>query len=147
MKISSPDFNEGGSIPSRFTCDGANVNPALNISEVPAGAKSLLLIVDDPDAPAGTWTHWLMWNLTPDLQEIAAGSVPAEAVQGLNDFHRNNYGGPCPPSGTHRYFFRCFALDAVLELPASSNRKALDQAMRGHVVAEAGLMGRYARSR
>ena len=147
MKISSPDFNEGGSIPSRFTCDGENVNPALRISDVPAGAKSLVLIVDDPDAPAGTWNHWLMWNLKTDLKEIAVNSVPAGAVQGLNDFHQNNYGGPCPPSGTHRYFFKLFALDTVLELPASSTRKTLDQAIRGHVVAEAKHMGRYARSR
>jgi Raf kinase inhibitor-like YbhB/YbcL family protein len=147
MKISSPDFNEGGSIPPRFTCDGENVNPSLRISGVPAGAKSLVLIVDDPDAPAGVWTHWLMWNLKTELKEIAVNSVPTGAVQGLNDFHRNDYGGPCPPSGTHRYFFKLCALDTVLELPSSCSRKALDQAMRGHVVAETTYMGRYERSR
>lgn len=145
MNISSPDFSEGGSIPSRFTCDGANVNPALRISDVPTKAKSLVLIVDDPDAPVGTWNHWLLWNLKSDLKEIPANSVPAGAVQGLNDFKKNNYGGPCPPSGTHRYFFRLFALDTALELPAHANRKALDQAMRGHVLGQAEYMGRYAR--
>lgn len=147
MKISSPDFNEGASIPSRFTCDGANVNPTLQVSGVPSAAKSLVLIVDDPDAPAGTWTHWLIWNLKADLTEIPAHSVPAGAVQGVNDFGKSNYGGPCPPSGTHRYFFHLYALDSVLELPAHSNRKALDQAMRGHIVGEGKYMGRYARSR
>jgi len=147
MKISSPDFADGGNIPVRFTCDGKDVNPALTISGVPAGAKSLALIVDDPDAPRGTWTHWLMWNLRPDLKEIAMNSVPAEAVQGVNDFPANKYGGPCPPSGTHRYYFKLYALDTALELPASSNRKAVDQALRGHIVAEAQWMGRYARSR
>jgi Raf kinase inhibitor-like YbhB/YbcL family protein len=147
MKISSPDFNEGGSIPSQFTCTGANVNPSLRISGVPAGAKSLVLIVDDPDAPSGTWTHWLIWNLKPDLQEIASKSVPAGAVQGANDFHKSSYGGPCPPSGTHRYFFRLLALDTVLELPAGSNRKALDRAMSGHVAASAVYMGKYAKPR
>lgn len=147
MKISSPDFNEGGSIPARFTCDGENVNPTLRISGVPAGAKSLVLIVDDPDAPAGTWIHWVMWNLKPDLAEIGIDRVPPGAVQGVNDFHRNNYGGPCPPSGTHRYYFRLYALDTALELPAGSSRERLDQAMGGHVVAEAKQMGRYTRSR
>jgi len=147
IKISSPDFSEGGSIPPQFTCTGANVNPSLRISGVPAGARSLVLIVDDPDAPAGTWTHWLLWNMKPDLQEIAANGVPAGAVQGANDFHKNNYGGPCPPSGVHRYFFRLYALDTVLELPAGSSRKALDKAMSGHVVASAEYMGKYAKPR
>ena len=147
MKITSPEFTNGGSIPSRFTCDGENVNPSLRISDAPPGAKSLVLIVDDPDAPVGTWTHWLVWNLKTDLKEIAVNSVPAGAVQGVNDFHKNNYGGPCPPSGTHRYYFRIYALDTVLDLPASTNRKALDKAMAGHVVAQAEWMGKYARSR
>jgi len=147
MTISSPDFKEGGSIPARFTCDGENVNPSLQISGVPAGARSLVLIVDDSDAPAGTWTHWLMWNLKTDLKKIPANSVPAGAVQGLNGFRKNNYGGPCPPSGTHRYFFKLCALDTVLELAANSDRKALDQAVRGHVIAESKYMGKYERSR
>ena len=147
MKISSPDFSEGATIPVRFTCDGEDVNPALHISGVPAEAKSLALIVDDPDAPHGTWTHWLMWNLRPDLKEIGVASVPAGAVQGRNDFPANKYGGPCPPSGSHRYYFKLYALDAVPELPAGSQRKAVDQALKGHIIAQAQWMGRYARSR
>lgn len=145
MKISSSDFTNGSSIPARFTCDGEDVNPALHISEVPAGAKSLALIVDDPDAPHGTWTHWLLWNVKPDTEEIAAHSVPPGAVQGMNDFPATKYGGPCPPSGTHRYFFKLYALDVILDLPAGSNRKAVDQALHGHIIGEAQWMGRYAR--
>jgi Raf kinase inhibitor-like YbhB/YbcL family protein len=145
MNITSPAFEEGGKIPSKFTCDGENINPALKIEGVPPAAKSLALIVDDPDAPMGTWNHWLVWNLKPDLKEIAEHSAPADAVQGANDFKKNNYGGPCPPSGTHRYFFRLYALDFVPNLPASTNRKALDKALHGHVIAEAALMGKYAR--
>lgn len=147
MKISSPDFVAGAKIPARFTCDGENVNPGLRIEGVPATAKSLVLVVDDPDAPVGTWNHWLVWNLQPDLREIATNSVPAGSVQGLNDFLKNNYGGPCPPSGEHHYFFRLYALDVVLELPPTANRKALDAAMKGHVLGEATLMGRYSRGR
>jgi len=145
IKISSPDFSDGGNIPARFTCTGENVNPSLQISGVPAVAKSLVIIVDDPDAPTGTWTHWLLWNLKPDLKEIPVNSVPAGTAQGVNDFHKNNYSGPCPPSGTHRYFFRVYALDMVLELPASANRKALDKAISGHVLAHSEWMGKYAK--
>ena len=110
-------------------------------------AKSLVLIVDDPDAPGGTFTHWLMWRLKPDLQEIPANSTPQDAVQGANDFGKPKYGGPCPPSGTHRYYFRIYALDMIPTQPASSDRKTIDKAIKGHVVAEATLMGRYARDR
>ena len=147
MMISSPDFTEGGAISSRFTCAGEDVNPTLKISQVPTGAKSLALIVDDPDAPHGTWTHWLLWNVRPDVQKIPANSLPPGAVQGVNSFPAVKYGGPCPPSGTHRYYFKLYALDTVLELPAGSNRKTLEQAMHGHVIAEAQCMGRYAKSR
>lgn len=147
MKLSSPDFAEGASIPPQFTCDGANVSPALEISGAPAETKSLALIVDDPDAPHGTWTHWLVWNIPPETKEIATGSVPRGAVQGVNDFSKNNYGGPCPPSGTHHYHFKVFALDKVLSLPASSKRKALDSALKGHVIGESECMGAYSRRR
>jgi hypothetical protein len=147
MKISSPDFTGGGNIPARFTCEGENVNPALRISGVPAGAKSLVLIVDDPDAPTGTWTHWMVWGMKADVTEIAANSVPAGGAQGTNDFHKKGYGGPCPPAGApHRYVFQLFALDTALELPAGANRKALDRAMQGHVIASANCTGKYARS-
>jgi Raf kinase inhibitor-like YbhB/YbcL family protein len=145
MKVTSPDFNEGGDIPERFTCDGQDVSPILRIDGVPQAAKSLALIMDDPDAPVGLFTHWLLWNLRPDQSEIASDSPPPEAVQGLNDFGGNKYGGPCPPSGVHRYYFKIYALDTTLELPSRSKRKALDAAIKGHVIDEAALMGRYAR--
>ena len=146
MKITSPDFPEGGMIPARFTCDGANVNPRLDIAGVPAGARSLVLIVDDPDAPAGTWNHWLLWNIDPATTMIAGGSVPAGAIQGRSDFGQEKYIGPSPPSGTHRYFFRLLALDAKLYLPAGTGRAALETALRGHALMKAELMGRYRRS-
>ena len=145
MKVISPDFIEGGNIPKHFTCDGQDISPTLKIEGVPQPAKSLVLIADDPDAPSGTFTHWLIWNLRPDATEILATTPPAGAVQGVNDFGRNNYGGPCPPSGVHRYYFKLFALDTTLELPATSRRKVLDAAMQGHIIGEATLMGRYTR--
>jgi len=146
MKITSPDFSEGEMIPARFTCDGANVSPRLDIAGVPAGARSLVLIVDDPDAPAGTWNHWLLWNIDPATKKIAGGSVPTGAIQGRSDFGQERYIGPSPPSGTHRYFFRLLALDAKLDLPAGAGRAALDTALRGHVLMKAELLGRYRRS-
>jgi len=146
MKISSSKFIEGGNIPAQFTCDGENASPDLVIENLPAAAKSLVLIVDDPDAPRGTFTHWLMWNLKTDLKEIPVNSPPQDAVQGINDFGKKKYGGPCPPSGTHRYYFRLYALDVVLSLPPNSDRKALDKAIGGHVITKATLMGRYSRS-
>jgi Raf kinase inhibitor-like YbhB/YbcL family protein len=145
MKISSPDFSDGAAIPARFTCDGADINPALAIEGVPAPAQSLVLIMDDPDAPRGTWNHWLVWNIPPSVGKIAAHSVPAGAVEGRSDFGTAKYGGPCPPSGTHRYYFRLFAIDVNLAIPAGADRKALDKAMSGHVLANGELMGRYSR--
>lgn len=147
MEISTPDFANGGNIPARFTCDGEDVNPTLNISGVPAEAKSLALIVDDPDAPRGTWTHWLIWNLPSDLKQIATNSVPAGALQGVNDFPAEQYGGPCPPSGNHRYYFKLYALDTVPALSSGANREAVDAALQGHIIAEARWMGRYSRAR
>lgn len=145
MKISSTAFAQGAIIPARFTADGANVNPPLEISGAPAGTESLVLIVDDPDAPAGTWNHWLLWNIAPDTASIGEDSVPRGATAGKNDFGRTVYLGPSPPSGTHRYYFRLYALDTTLELPAGATRDRLDQAMRSHVIATAELMGRYSR--
>lgn len=146
MKICSPTFSDGAMIPARFTADGANVSPLLEISGVPAGTKSLVLIVDDPDAPAGTWNHWLLWNISPDTASIAEDSVPAGAVAGKNDFGRTVYLGPSPPSGTHRYYFRLFALDTMLHLETASDRDQLDRAMKGRILASAELIGRYNRS-
>ena len=145
MQISSPAFADGATIPAKFTADGADINPALVISGVPAGAKSLVLIMDDPDAPGGTWNHWLLWNLGPATTTIAEDSTPAGAVAGRNDFGETLYRGPSPPSGTHRYFFRLLALDTKLDLPAGADRAALDRAVKDHVLARAVLMGLYSR--
>jgi Raf kinase inhibitor-like YbhB/YbcL family protein len=145
MNLSSPDFGEGGNIPERFTCEGKDMSPTLKIDGVPKEAKSLVLIVDDPDAPGGNFTHWLMWNVVPDLTEIAANRPPSHAVQGVNDFGKSKYSGPCPPPGIHRYYFKLYALDTTLALPPTSKRKAVDSAIKGHILAEATLMGRYAR--
>ncbi len=146
MKITSSVFQQGGNIPSRFSCDGANTNPPLQISDVPPEAKSLVLIVDDPDAPSGLFTHWAVWNISPQIITIAEGSTP-KGVQGTNDFGKSGYGGPCPPSGAHRYYFKIFALDRELDLPSGAKRSQLDAAMKGHVVAQGELMGRYARKK
>ena len=145
MKITSPAFADGAMIPAKFTADGANVNPALGISGIPDNAKSLVLIMDDPDAPRGTWNHWLLWNIDPSTTMIAEDSVPRGATSGRNDFGDTRYRGPSPPSGTHRYFFRLLALDSTLDLPTGADRAALDRAVKNHVVAEAVLAGRYSR--
>jgi Raf kinase inhibitor-like YbhB/YbcL family protein len=147
MKISSSAFQEGGGIPSKFTCDGSDKSPSLRIEQIPGEAKSLALIADDPDAPSGLFTHWIAWNIDPKTSEIAEGSVSSGAVQGQNDFGKSGYGGPCPPSGTHRYFFKIFALDRQLDLPAGTKRAQLDAAMKGHVIAQGQLMGRYSRKK
>jgi len=146
MKITNSAFQEGGNIPSKFTCDGAGASPPLQISDVPSGAKSLVLIVDDPDAPGGLFTHWIVWNISPQTRTIAEGGPP-KAVQGTNDFGRSGYGGPCPPSGTHRYYFKIFALDRELDLPFGAKRGQLDAAIKGHVIAQGELMGRYSRQK
>ena len=146
MKITSSAFQQGGNIPSKFTCDGANTSPPLQISDVPSEAKGLVLIVDDPDAPSGLFTHWAVWNISPQTSTIGEGSTP-KGVQGTNDFGRSGYGGPCPPSGTHRYYFKIFALDRELDLPAGARRGQLDAAMKGHVIAQGELMGRYSRKK
>jgi Raf kinase inhibitor-like YbhB/YbcL family protein len=146
MKITSSAFQEGGNIPSKFSCDGADTSPPLQIADVPSGAKSLVLIVDDPDAPSGLFTHWTAWNISPQTSTIAEGSPP-KGVQGTNDFGKSGYGGPCPPSGTHRYYFKIFALDRELDLPSGAKRGQLDAAMKGHVIAQGELMGRYSRKK
>ncbi len=146
LTITSPDFAAGAAIPSRFTCQGRNISPALVIAGVPAGARSLVLIVDDPDAPSGTFTHWLIWNIPAGAGRLSPGGSPAGAVEGTNDFGNAGYSGPCPPSGTHRYFFRLSALDVPLRLGAGALRAELEGAMRGHVIGGAVLMGRYSKS-
>jgi Raf kinase inhibitor-like YbhB/YbcL family protein len=144
MKITSSAFQEGATIPSKFTCDGADASPPLQVADIPSGARSLVLIADDPDAPSGLFTHWLVWNLSPQTSTVAEGSAP-KGVHGTNDFGKSGYGGPCPPSGTHRYYFKIFALDRELDLSSGAKRAQLDAAMKGHVVAQGELMGRYSR--
>jgi Raf kinase inhibitor-like YbhB/YbcL family protein len=144
MKITSSAFQEGANIPSKFTCDGSDASPPLQIAGVSLDAKSLALIVDDPDAPSGLFTHWMVWNILPQTSAIGEGSTP-KGVQGANDFGKSGYGGPCPPSGTHRYYFKIFALDCKLDLPFGAKRGQLDAAMKGHVLAQGELMGRYSR--
>jgi hypothetical protein len=142
LSVTSKAFISKAAIPQKYTCDGENVNPPLEISGIPEEARSLVLIVEDPDAPSGTWLHWLVWNI-PVTRHIGEDEIPGE--QGLNDFRRNAYGGPCPPSGTHRYFFKIYALDDLLDLPEGSVRKDIEDAMRDHIVAFGELEGRYSR--
>ena len=145
MKITSSAFQGRGNIPSKFTCDGGDISPPLRFEGTPGEAKALALIVDDPDAPGGLFTHWVVWNIDPKTNEMAEGSAPSNAVQGKNDFGKSGYGGPCPPSGTHRYFFKIFALDRRLDLPVGSKRAQLEAQMRDHIIAQGELMGRYSR--
>jgi len=145
MKITSSAFQEGGTIPEKFSKNGQNVSPELRIQGAPAEAKSLALIVDDPDAPVGLFTHWLVWNIDPKTTEIAEGSVPQGGVQGTNDFPGHRFDGPQPPSGTHRYYFKIFALDKTLDLKPGAKRREVDAAMKGHVIAQGQLMGKYSK--
>ena len=142
ISVSSPAFPAGGMIPARFTCKGTNVNPPLQFSGVPQGTKSLALIVDDPDAPGGLFTHWLIWNIDSGTTQLREKSGPAGAVEGTNDFGARGYCGPCPPSGTHRYYFRLFALDQKLDLKSGAKRAALERACKSHILAQAELMAR-----
>ncbi len=146
LTISSPAFKHNEHIPKKFTCDGSDVSPQLLIGNIPAGTKSLALIVDDPDAPRGTWVHWVVWNISPDTKEIREGAVPSGALQGMNDFRQLDYGGPCPPSGTHRYFFKLYALDTLLSLGGGASKANLERAMEGHILARAELVGLYSRN-
>lgn len=143
ITVRSPAFASGGNIPAQFTCKGANTNPPLQFQGIPKEAKSLALIVDDPDAPGGLFTHWVIWNIDPATTQIAEKSLARGAVEGANDFGHRGYGGPCPPSGTHRYFFRLFALDRTLDVKAGAKRSALEHAMKDHTVGQGELMGRF----
>lgn len=143
MKLKSEDFEENGFIPSRFTCDGEDVSPQVRWEDVPDGVRSFALSMTDPDAPGGTFTHWLVYNIAKDIRRMERGGVPAGARQLRNDFGTERYGGPCPPSGTHRYYFRLYALDAEsLEKISKAN---FFQVVEKHTVARAELMGRYKR--
>lgn len=143
LSISSPAFEQNGTIPSAYTCDGANINPPLKIENVPPGTKSLALVFDDLDAPRGSYVHWILWNIDPGVKEIRENSVPEGAIQGLNDFKKNPYGGPCPPRRSHRYVFKIYALDIQLDLSSQSTKADLEKAMKGHILSQAQWMGTY----
>jgi len=151
FQISTAAFPPGDAIPKKFTCDGRDVSPPLSWTHPPGGTLSLALIMDDPDAPVGTWVHWVLYDLPPDTRELAEGvakqePLPGGGRQGRNDFRKIGYGGPCPPPGKpHRYFFKLYALDAKLNLKGSPAKADLERAMQGHILAQAELMGRYGR--
>ena len=147
MKITSSAFENNSSIPAKYTCDDKDFSPPLQFSQVPTEAKSLVLILDDPDAPGGTWIHWTAWNIDPKTEQIAEGTVPSGAVQGLTSFGEVGYGGPCPPSGTHRYFFKLYALDNTLELPYQAGKEDIEKVMVGHILAQAELIGTYSKEK
>ncbi len=143
LGISSTAFQAKGKIPSRYTCEGEDINPPLDIENIPPKAKSLAVIMEDPDAPGGTWTHWVVWNI-PITHHIKENEVPGE--QGMNDFRRLGYGGPCPPSGNHRYFFKVYALDDLLQLPEGACKRDLEEGLRYHIIAYGELVGNYKKS-
>jgi len=145
MKITSSAFEHNQLMPQKFTCDGDDVNPPLQFSDVPEGTKSLTLVVDDPDAPVGLWVHWTVWNIKSDTTEIVENSVPSGGVEGVTSFGNVGYGGPCPPSGEHRYFFKLYALDTELDLSTESDKEDLEEAIVGHVLDKAELIGLYKR--
>lgn len=150
VKLKSPAFNQGDLIPSKYTCDGENISPPLHWSDIPDNTKSLVIISDDPDAPAGIWTHWVLFNIPSDQTQVME-SIPNSEVltngtkQGINDFGRIGYGGPCPPGAEHRYYFRLYALDISLSFDPGATREEVLNAMEGHILGKGELMGRYKR--
>jgi Raf kinase inhibitor-like YbhB/YbcL family protein len=150
IKITSSAFQDGGLIPSKYTCDGTDVSPPLQWDSTPEDTKSLAVICDDPDAPMGTFVHWVLFNLPAEIRELTENiptdeTLPNRAKQGTSDFGRTGYGGPCPPSGTHRYYFKVYALDNEIDLPARTRKPDILKAMEGHILAQGQLMGKYKR--
>lgn len=145
MKVTSTAFTNEEKIPVEYSCDGKGDHPPLAFSGVPEGAKSLAIIVDDPDAPMGTFTHWVIWNILPKTLEIPSGVVPPQSQEGLNSAGRTGYTPPCPPSGSHRYFFTVFALDATIGLDGKAKKADLGKAMAGHIIEQTNLIGSYER--
>ncbi len=143
MEVTSTAFTDNGNIPEKYTCDGQDINPPLNIKNIPDRTQTLVLIVDDPDAPAGTWVHWVIWNIPP-RELIEENSIPG--TEGINSFKKNHYGGPCPPSGTHRYFFKVYALDTTLDLGSDAKKEDVEGAMEGRILAKGELVGLYSRA-
>ena len=150
VRLSSSSFKDGGTIPARYTCDGEDISPPLGWSGLPGGTQSVALICDDPDAPAGTWVHWVLFNIPADTTALDEAvptkeTLPDGSKQGMTDFRRTGYGGPCPPGGTHRYFFKLYALNTKLDLPPGVSKSGLIEAMEGHLLAECRLIGLYSR--
>lgn len=150
ITVTSDAFTEGGMIPAKYTCDGTNVSPPLKWQPGPEGTKSFALVSDDPDAPVGTWVHWVMWNIPAESNGLPENiptdaQLPDGSKQGITSARNHGYHGPCPPSGTHRYYFKIYALDVMLDLPTNSNKQNLLDAMKGHILAEGALMGKYKR--
>lgn len=145
MKIRSDAFENNQDMPSTYTCDGENISPALKFSEIPPNTKSLVLIVDDPDAPGKTWVHWTVYNIDPKIKEISENSIPSSGIEGRTDFGTTGYGGPCPPSGKHRYFFKLYALDDFLNITDLPTKEIIEETMRGHILEKAELIGLYSR--
>ncbi len=150
LKLTSKSFPAAGWIPSQYTCDGEDLSPPLQWADAPENTRSFALIADDPDAPAGTWVHWVLYNLSADLTGLEEGisklaELPGGGLRGTNSWRRLSYGGPCPPTGTHRYFFQLFALDTMLDLPFGATKAQLLAAMQGHILEQTELMGRYCR--
>jgi Raf kinase inhibitor-like YbhB/YbcL family protein len=143
LTITSPTFGHEGTIPAKYTCDGEDINPEIDIRGTPVATKSIVLIMDDPDAPVGTWDHWVVWNIPAETTKIEENSKPG--TEGLNSWKKHSYGGPCPPSGTHRYFFKVYALDVTLTISEDSDKKAVEEVMKGHILAQGELMGKYSR--
>ncbi len=150
LDVTSSAFEEGGAIPARYTCDGLDISPPLSWSPVPSGTQSLALIAEDPDAPRGAFAHWVIYNLPPDTRRLPEDvpnrqTLPGGALQGMNGAGSIGYTGPCPPGGTHRYFFKVYALDTELDLGAGATKEDVVRAMEGHVLAEGRLLGTYQR--
>ena len=146
VKLSSPAFENGGEIPKKYSCDGANVSPPLKIENVPSNTKSLAQVFDDIDAPRGSYVHWIVWNINPGLKEIKENSVPEGVVQGVNDFKKPHYRGPCPPRRAHKYVFKIYALDTLLSLNPKGTKKTLEKVMEDHIISQAQLTGFYQRN-
>jgi Raf kinase inhibitor-like YbhB/YbcL family protein len=144
MQLLSPDFSNQQMVPVKCTCKGDNTSPALSITDIPQTAKSLALVVHDPDAPGGNFTHWLVWNIAPNTAQLEANAVPAQAVQGMNSASVTGYMGPCPPSGTHRYIFSLYALDTMLDLPETTNQAPLLDEIAKHTIERTELVGLFA---
>ncbi|NEO84373.1 MAG: YbhB/YbcL family Raf kinase inhibitor-like protein [Spirulina sp. SIO3F2] len=146
LRLRSDAFEQNGEIPKQYTCDGADISPPLHWGKPPNNTQSYVLIVDDPDAPLKTWVHWVVYNLPETQNALPEKDVLSDATQGINDFKTVAYGGPCPPKGEHRYFFKLYALDTVLDLPPEAKKADVEKAMQGHVLATGELVGRYTRS-